>query len=150
MLIIKKKITMHMLNDCIDLQTECRLGYPKYGWIVPTRGIIEKYPLRRRSQCETRCCMVVNRIGDRYRSVRSERIVICSVAVTPYARRIIREEILGLSWQKRSRSVSDSLVLTCGDSHKGIESPHIIGALCRKGLSKCRRPSLRLALWSVG
>lgn len=73
--------------------------------------------------------MVVNQVGNVYRSVRSERFVIGSAAVTSCMRQVLGELMLLSSESRISRSILDSVVFASCNSHKSIESSHIVGAL---------------------
>jgi hypothetical protein len=57
---------------------------------------------------------------------------------------------LDLSRQRASRSMLDSLMFTRGHSHKSIKPSHVVRPLWGQWLAIRRRPSLRLALRSVG
>lgn len=89
MLIIKQKIIMQMRNDHIIANkmpsrvSEIRVRSCLLG--VSSKGVLSVGKIK----CETRCCVVVNQVGDVYRRVRSERFVICSVAVTSCVREIV-------------------------------------------------------------
>ena len=55
-----------------------------------------------------------------------------------------------MSRQRASRSMLDSLMFARGHSHKSIEPSHVVRPLWGRWLAIRHRPSLRLALRSVG
>lgn len=134
-----------------SLQTECRLGYVSEIRVVCLPGVSSKGILSvGEFKCETTCYVVVNHVRNVYPSVRSERFVIGSVAVTSCVCVCMCDRWLDMSRQRASRSMLDSLMFTRGHSHKSIEPSHVVRRLWGQWLAIRGRPSFRLALWSVG
>lgn len=94
--------------------------------------------------------MVVNQVGNVYRSVRSEMFVMLFHGRNFVVEVVMFQRRCCLRLDEASRPVLDSLVFARRHRHKSVESSHVVDTCWGQRLTECSRCSLRFTLGSVG
>lgn len=113
---------------------------------VSSKGVLSIGEIK----CETRCCVVVNQVGNVYRSVRSEMFVMLFHGRNFVVEVVMFQRRCCLRLDEASRPVLDSLVFARRHRHKSVESSHVVDTCWGQRLTECSRCSLRFTLGSVG